>query len=645
MTTDERVEKLEQRLTVLEGLVRQMLAQTPIRPAAAPSRPVGQAPGGTVDPPAISPTAQQPPPSPPSAAVPRPAATAGPVDSEQWFGQRGLLAVGVIFLILAAGYLLKLSFERGWVSPATRCFGGAVAGLVVGALGFRLHKKGLATYGAALIGCGAAIVYLAVWAASRLYQFIPPTSGIGALALVSLVLAAVAFVINVEALGATAALGAFFAPLLLGSDSTDANILLLYLGFMGLSLGWVAAVRRWRLTMLVVAASYFGLVSADAWQYTDPHALLAYGLIGGCAGLFVGLREGWWETRILSFGGGWGLLGLANQHITNHWLILAGAIVLAAPVWGRALNSNRIWPSVRTPGEPAAWSPGESFYFYITPILLSWAVYQVAPARFDQDGGLLALVIALPYLVAGYSAPRVRFALVGTTAVLIAALLQWDGLTAVWALLGAALLWASIDRPLQRWDGRWYGLLAAATALYHLVYVDLAGRPAADPAFVGTHALGLWATMIVLAIFAAGLWRHRPEDEARLPGSITGLCWTAAGLILLLGVTAELRRYFVQSGMPENAATLAGGLSVSAWWIVFAAGLILVGFRRGVKPVRVAGLVVAGMAVIKVVLFDLSGLDALYRVGSVLILGVVSLGLAYIYNRRGQSSAPEAGNE
>lgn len=641
MDNDERLNRLEQRLTVLEGLVRQLLGQMPIRRAPAAERPIP--PAARVAPPETrppAPTVDQPPaikpPSPPDrATLPR-----GVVDSEQWFGQRGLLAVGVIFLILAAGYLLKLSFERGWVSPAARCIGGAVAGMVVGALGSRLHKKGLVTYGAALIGCGAAIVYLAVWAASRLYQFLPPTSGIGALALVSLVLAAVAFVINVEALGATAALGAFFAPLLLGSDSTDANILLLYLGFMGLSLGWVAAVRRWRLTMLVVGASYFGLVSVDTWQYTDPHALLMYGLVGGCAGLYVGLREGWWETRILSFGGGWSLLGLANENIGNHWLILAGAVVLAAPIWGRALNSNRIWPTARTPEDPAAWSPGESLYFYITPLLLSWAVYQVAPARFDANGGLLPLVIALPYLVAGFTAPRIRFALVGTTAVLIAVLLQWDGLTAVWALLGAALLWTSIDRPLERWDGRWYGLLAAATALYHLLYVDLVGRTAADPAFVGPYALPIWATMAVLALFAAGLWRHRPDEEKHLAGSITGLCWTAAGLILLLGVTAELRRYFVQSGLPENSATLAGGLSVSAWWIVFAAGLILLGFRRGVKPVRVAGLVVSGMAVLKVVLFDLSGLDALYRVGSVLILGVVSLGLAYIYNRRGQGGEP-----
>jgi uncharacterized membrane protein len=77
------------------------------------------------------------------------------LSSEQWIGQRVLLAVGVVALILAAGYLLRLSFDRGWISPLLRCVGGAGAGFVVGALGWRLHSR-YRTYGAALIGCGQA---------------------------------------------------------------------------------------------------------------------------------------------------------------------------------------------------------------------------------------------------------------------------------------------------------------------------------------------------------------------------------------------------------------------------------------------------------------------------------------------------------
>ena len=43
----------------------------------------------------------------------------------------------------------------------------------------------------------------------------------------------------------------------------------------------------------------------------------------------------------------------------------------------------------------------------------------------------------------------------------------------------------------------------------------------------------------------------------------------------------------------------------------------------------------AGLALVKVVLVDLSTLDALYRVGSAFILGVVSLAIAYAYHRFG----------
>ncbi|HSB54903.1 MAG TPA: DUF2339 domain-containing protein, partial [Gemmatimonadales bacterium] len=74
--------------------------------------------------------------------------------------------------------------------------------------------------------------------------------------------------------------------------------------------------------------------------------------------------------------------------------------------------------------------------------------------------------------------------------------------------------------------------------------------------------------------------------------------------------------------------------SVSAWWILFAAGCFVLGFLRAQKPLRYAGFGVAALALGKVLLVDLSTLDAFYRIGSVLILGIVSLGVAYTYHRR-----------
>jgi uncharacterized membrane protein len=111
------------------------------------------------------------------------------------------------------------------------------------------------------------------------------------------------------------------------------------------------------------------------------------------------------------------------------------------------------------------------------------------------------------------------------------------------------------------------------------------------------------------------------------------------GALLLFGATGEIQRYFELKPLSAETASLASGLAVSAWWLVFAAALVGLGFSRRLKPARLAGLAVAGLAVVKVLVFDLSSLDALYRVGSVFILGLVFLLLAYLYHRQARGSA------
>jgi uncharacterized membrane protein len=50
--------------------------------------------------------------------------------------------------------------------------------------------------------------------------------------------------------------------------------------------------------------------------------------------------------------------------------------------------------------------------------------------------------------------------------------------------------------------------------------------------------------------------------------------------------------------------------------------------------VRTAGLAVAGLAAMKIVFYDLSELEALYRVGSFFVLAIIALAVAYAYNKK-----------
>ena len=113
------------------------------------------------------------------------------------------------------------------------------------------------------------------------------------------------------------------------------------------------------------------------------------------------------------------------------------------------------------------------------------------------------------------------------------------------------------------------------------------------------------------------------------------MLWTLAGIALFAGMSIELRHFF--DGLHGwTGPGLAGDLATSVWWLVFAGATVRVGFWRDRPGVRQAGLAVAGLSVVKIALFDLSRLEALYRVGSFFALALIALAVAYAYHRREQ---------
>src|SRR5437773_12499850 len=84
--------------------------------------------------------------SPLSSSPPPPAA-----DFEQWFGQRGLLVVGVLALLTAAGFFLKYAFDRGWIAPVVRSLLAIAAGIALGAWGEERIRGGVRRCAAAVI--------------------------------------------------------------------------------------------------------------------------------------------------------------------------------------------------------------------------------------------------------------------------------------------------------------------------------------------------------------------------------------------------------------------------------------------------------------------------------------------------------------
>ncbi len=74
-------------------------------------------------------------------------------------------------------------------------------------------------------------------------------------------------------------------------------------------------------------------------------------------------------------------------------------------------------------------------------------------------------------------------------------------------------------------------------------------------------------------------------------------------------------------------------LALSIGWICYGAALVAFGFWRRVSAMRVAGIALLGVSVVKIVVVDLSYLPLLPRIFSFLVLGVILLAVSYAYQK------------
>ncbi len=660
MDIQQQLAALERRVQHLEALAQQGIApdESPESPDARPLRPASRRvpqrdnldarPAGTAR--ALYEAARK----------PVSVRDFGDLNVEQWFGQRGVLAAGVLLVTLAGAYFLKIAIDRGWISPLARCLAAMLGGLVVAALGWRRAARGTRTFGAALIGLGAGLVYLGIWAAASWYALIAAEWGIAGLALVAIATSVVAYRLDIELMGSVAAIGALAGPVVIVAPDSSADMLLLYLAGIAATLGVAAVRREWHHTtrLIVLGSALLAVAAADS-----ATAILAcgYAVAGGIA--VLAFRHRWPGLAVVGFLAAWRILVEAPIVAGQAWLLIGSGLLLGALILRDAMQTNQIWPDGAVLEHAERWSLRESFFFYATPIMLHSVVAAAVPDWATLHPGAIALVLAVPYLIMGFlrvgtlRRSRSPFALVGTSAAALAAL-NWpgNGLGAVVALLGMALLWSWLDHLQQQSDGRWYALLALGCAWLQFRVV---ARAADGAAFVDAYALTQWLGLLVLVILARGLWRIVAADrgevsaDARrpwhalginqddffvlndtLPPVIVRLLWVSAGFLLIAGVTQELSRLMGQVGLAVEVIPLASGLAVSAWWALCAGALVVFGFSRKITAVRIAGLVVASLAVVKVLFFDLANLDQLYRVGSFVILGVVLLWVAYLYHRQ-----------
>jgi len=631
--TEEReaIERLERRLDQLEAIVRKLLSPGELARQEEPRSRVEPLESPWRREPRAAARAEVAPDTP----VEQDADTRDVHDLEQWVGQRGLLAVGVVALVAAGGFFLKYAFERGWISPWLRVVGAAVAGIGLGVWGDRLIAQGLRRYGAGIIAAGAGLVYLGLWAAGGPYALVGRQVGVGLLTGVTVAVAVLALRHRIEELAILATLGAYLAPIVLPDRGAQPALLLGYLEVVGLGAGVLAHQMSWRRCFNVALLGYFGRGMFLAWGILGEPVGLWFVAAGGIAALVATAGPRWLEARAFGLAAAWLSLLLHNgpdENTGTRVLALAVAVALAGVVWWQ----HRAVTALHSLAIDSLPEGAESVIFLAAPL----AFALVSPIHFPDAlrswPALAPAVAAVAYLAAGWprrSAPHVALAF---ALLALAVAVQWHGLVLVLAWSGLALCAVAVDR----WFGQPGGLVVApwlAALAFGQLFLFSSWERELHGAFVDSWALVLYVYVLATAV-SAGLW---PQGAAATRGAehAETVLWVLTGAAVFGGGSLELHRFFAARGPTWEAAGLAGNLALSAYWLLYAAALVRIGFWLEQKGVRSAGLGVAGLAILKIALYDLSNLEALYRVGSFFVLALITLAVAYAYSRRAPASS------
>ncbi len=212
-------------------------------------------------------------------------------------------------------------------------------------------------------------------------------------------------------------------------------------------------------------------------------------------------------------------------------------------------------------------------------------------------------------------------------------LLDGSALILAWSALGAAL---AVLARLTREDRFYVGSAALVGISLWTALVDTPPRAlfekSANPAagLQGIAFAGLGVAVLTLCL--------RDERLRRIGAWVTGGVALYAGSLAILGL---FEWPAANNADAVSAAFQRGHTAVSAAWGLVGLALLIVGLRRNQRLLRLGGLALFGLALVKIFLYDLANLSSLARAFSFLAVGALLLVAALLYQRLTETSSTD----
>jgi uncharacterized membrane protein len=567
-----RIYRLEQRIAHLEA----MLAPT-VAPVVAPV----VAPAPTPPTPVEAPLVPGAPAATPTALPVRPPRSSESL--ELAIGRRWVGLVAIALIVIATAFFLKYAFENRWIGELGRVTLGVCAGLTMVRTGYRRHGQSWRYLSQILTGGGIVILYLSVYGAFAYYHLLDQRAAFLFLAILVAEAHMLALTYRAPSISVLALAGGFLVPLLLSTGRDNYFALFTYIVILDLGMLGVVIVRSWR---------WIGSLAYVSTQL---------------------LFWGWYSEHY-------------HPEKRMAALLFQAAIFLIFAAADLAPNLRHRAAGIE-----------ELLRLAVSPLVFFGICYALLNDDFHDWMAVLALLLAIAYAMLGHTQLRLcpadrrgLLVTVGTalTFVTLAIPIQLDAnwISVGWALEGLVLAWAAA----QTAKLPWFSTTVFAMALVRFLFLDTPWnyRPVFTPVF-NRYFLGMAALAACLA-GAAYLYR-RSANAMRIALLAFAVFW--------LGSSFEAYTYFSAQAAdlthPENARRLAwaGQLALSLLWSIYAGALTSAGFRFQKRALRIAGLILFGITLLKAMVIDISELQEFYRIVAILILGLILLAVAWKYQR------------
>jgi len=611
-------------------------------------------------------------------------------------GGRWLAWIGGVATLLGIVLFLALAISHGWLGREARvALAGAAAGALIAA-GIWLHgRRGRTEAAMVMVGAGTAGLFATLLVASEVYALMSPLLGVTGSMVVGGVATGLAIRWAGRAIGALGLGGGLVSPLLVGASNDGVTIAILAVATACALLvvvwqrwGWLAVA-----TPLVSAPQWASWMLNGHSGLVDVLVLVLFAALG--LGAAIGTQRGSSERRlqpaattlmvlnacITAVIGRLALSGAAGAPLAGLWLVaLAGAhavlavwrsdrialtrpsrrlliaisIILADVAFGLSTHGIALALGWGATAVAFGWLARRTTQNQADEVLLDLGVgahiglvllrvLVTAPPTHLANGNpqLLQLLtiatLAASCLACGrLSGPdqrswRAALDILGlaTIAYLAATALDGPSLVAAWTVEGVAL--AQLHRRTHDQVAQLGALAFLTGAALHTLAIEAP----ASALLTGVPALA--GAAVALGVIAAALLRTgylHPSDSTPRRWLFAS---SATTLLYLASVT------IVTNFQPTAATALAsvldlsirqqGQVVLSALWSLTGLAALILGLRSNTNSLRTAGLALLLLTVAKVFLYDLSTLTSIYRVISVIVLGLLLLAGAFAYQR------------